>query len=123
MMTRAPVSRSYSPGLVVQIDVTVVPFEGFRAIVDDMDACDCRCEGYGNISMKFLIFLNLMMMINMIFGSKKVFIAVYLIFKKRVISIPRMDTRNYIKINYSNLQALIVFIFNSNDYYFSYPIK
>lgn len=59
----------------------------------------------------------------MIFGSKKVFIAVYLIFKKRVISIPRMDTRNYIKINYSNLQALIVFIFNSNDYYFSYPIK
>lgn len=44
MMTRAPVSRSYSPGLVVQIDVTVVPFEGFRAIVDDMDACDCRCR-------------------------------------------------------------------------------
>lgn len=41
MMTRAPVSRSYSPGLVVQIDVTVVPFEGFRAIVDDMD---CRCR-------------------------------------------------------------------------------
>lgn len=38
MMTRAPVSRSYSPGLVVQIDVTVVPFEGFR---DDMD---CRCR-------------------------------------------------------------------------------
>lgn len=41
MMTRAPVSRSYSPGLVVQIDVTVVPFERFRAIVDDMD---CRCR-------------------------------------------------------------------------------
>lgn len=57
MMTRAPVSRSYSPGLVVQIDVTVVPFEGFRAIVDDMDACDCRCRR--------IIFLNLMMMINM----------------------------------------------------------
>lgn len=56
----------------------------------------------------------------MIFGSKKVFIAVYLIFKKRVISILRMA------INYSNLQALIVFILNSNDYYFtisSYPIK
>lgn len=67
--------------------------------------------------MKFLTFLNLMMMINMIFGSKKVFIAVYLIFKKRIISILRMA------INYSNLQALIVFILNSNDYYFSYPIK
>lgn len=31
MMTRAPVLRSYNPGL-VQIDVTVVPLEGFRTI-------------------------------------------------------------------------------------------
>lgn len=67
MMTRAPVSRSYSPGLVVQIDVTVVPFEGFRAIVDDMD---CRCRRIWEY-MKFLIFLNLMMMINMMYDFWK----------------------------------------------------
>lgn len=42
MMTRAPVSRSYSPALVVQIDVTVVPLEGFRAIVEDTYAKEMK---------------------------------------------------------------------------------
>lgn len=66
MMTRAPVLRSYNPGL-VQIDVTVVPLEGFRTIVDDMDCTLNEMGIYVDISMKFLIFnLSLMIMINMI---------------------------------------------------------
>lgn len=66
MMTRAPVLRSYNPGL-VQIDVTVVPLKGFRTIVDDMDCTLNEMEIYVDISMKFLIFnLSLMIMINMI---------------------------------------------------------
>lgn len=55
MMTRAPVSRFYTArDVVVQIDVTVVPFEGFRAIVDDMDPCRLCVERNRNILMKFL---------------------------------------------------------------------
>lgn len=88
MMTRAPVLRSYNPGL-VQIDVTVVPLEGFRTIVDDMDCTLNEMGIYVDISMKFLIFnLSLMIMINMIndFWVTK-YLSQYLIFKERVISI------------------------------------